>query len=97
MQEVGVVALLRGWDAVAREPAVIPGRLLGTSRASASLVWVQSGAPALIAEGYIGGDVVEGLQRVAILEERVGEGVALLDLRRGVVVQDHVHAGEAGG
>lgn len=29
-------------------------------------------------------------------EERVGQGVALLDLRRGVVVQDHVHAGETG-
>ena len=45
----------------------------------------------------IGDDVVERFERVALGVERVGERVALPDLRRGVVVQDHVHAGEAGG
>ena len=52
-------------------------------------------APALVAERRIGDDVVEGFESVAILEFRVGEGVALDDQRRGVVVQDHVHAGKA--
>jgi hypothetical protein len=85
VQEVGVIALLGGRDAVAGE--TLEG--IGVRR--------ETGAPAFVAEGRIGDDVVEGLQRVALGEERAGEGVALLDLRRGVVVQDHVHAGEAGG
>ena len=85
VQQVGVVALLAGRDAVVLE--ALPGVVLG----------IEAGAPALVAEGRIGDDVVEGLERVAVEEERAGEGVALLDLRRGVVVQDHVHAGEAGG
>ena len=58
---------------------------------------VEAGAPALVAEGRIGDDVVESLEGVAILELGVGERVALHDQRRGVVVQDHVHAGQAGG
>ena len=85
VEEVGVVALLGGRDAVVLE--ALEGVVLG----------IQAGAPAFVAEGRIGDDVVEGLERVAVEEERVGEGVALLDFRRGVVVQDHVHAGEAGG
>ena len=84
VQEVGVVALLAGRDAVVLE--ALPGVVLG----------IEAGAPAFVAEGRIGDDVVEGLERVAVEEERAGQGVALLDLRRGVVVQDHVHAGEAG-
>ena len=58
---------------------------------------VETGAPALVAEGWIGDDVVEGLERVAFGVQRAGERVALLDFRRGIVVQNHVHAGEAGG
>ena len=85
VQEVRVVALLAGRDAVVLE--ALPGVLVGN----------EAGAPAFVAEGRIGDDVVEGLEHAALGEERVGEGVALLDLRRGVVVQDHVHAGEAGG
>ena len=48
-------------------------------------------------KGRIGDDVVEGLERVAVLELGIGQRVALHDERRGVVVQDHVHPGEAGG
>ena len=85
VQQVGVIALLAGRDAVVLE--ALPGVVLG----------IEAGAPAFVAEGRIGDDVVEGLERVAVGVERAGERVALLDLRRGVVVQDHVHAGEAGG
>ena len=48
-------------------------------------------------ERRIGDDVVEGLERVAVLELGIGQRVALHDERGGVVVQDHVHAGEAAG
>ena len=58
---------------------------------------VQAGAPALVAEGRIGDHVVEGLELAGrVGEKRVGQRVALHDERRGVVVQDHVHAGQAG-
>ena len=40
---------------------------------------------------------MEGFEGFAVLEFGVGEGVALDDLGDRVVVQDHVHAGEAGG
>ena len=40
---------------------------------------------------------MEGFEGVAVFKFRVGEGVALDDLGDGVVVRDHVHAGEAGG
>ena len=43
-------------------------------------------------KGGLGDDVVEGLQRVVVLELGVGQRVALQDERGGVVVQDHVHA-----
>ena len=85
VQEVGVIALLAGRDAVVLE--ALPRVVLG----------IEAGAPAFVAEGRIGDDVVEGLERVAVEEERASDGVALLDLRRGVVVQDHVHAREASG
>jgi hypothetical protein len=57
----------------------------------------KAGAPAFVAEGRIGDDVVECPKIVVIGEQWIGDGVALPDLRRGVVVQDHVHAGEASG
>src|ERR1017187_929523 len=41
--------------------------------------------------------LVEGFEGVADLEFGIREGVALLDDGGGGVVQDHVHAGEAGG
>jgi hypothetical protein len=47
-------------------------------------------------EGRIGDDVVEGLEGVAVLEQGIGKRVALLNQRRWVVVQDHVHPREAG-
>ena len=85
VQEVGVVALLGGWNAIGFE--ALEGIVLG----------MEAGGPALVAEGWVGGGVVEGLELVAIEEQRAGEGVALLDLRRGAVVEDHVHAGETDG
>jgi len=38
-----------------------------------------------------------GFERVAVFEQRIDDGVALLDLRRGVVVENHVHARQTGG
>ena len=83
VQQVGVVALLGGRHAEGLEA------LVGVVER------IEAGAPALVAEGRIGDDVVEGLERVAVLELGIGQRVALLDERRRVVVQDHVHAGEA--
>ena len=85
MQKTGVVALFRGWRTEGLEP--LPGIMGG----------VEAGAPALIAGGRIGDDVVEGLEQIAIEEFWTGEGVAGFDDGGGVVVQHHVHAGETGG
>src|SRR5262249_18563124 len=85
VQEVGVITLLAGRDAIVLE--ALPRVVLG----------IQAGAPALVTKGRIGNDVVEGPKRVAVEKERVSEGIALLDLRSGGVVQVHVHTGEASG
>ena len=83
VQQIGVVALLGRRHAEMLEAfKFIVGR-------------VNAGAPALVAERRIGDDVVKGLERAAVLELGIGQRVALLDERRGVVVQDHVHAGES--
>jgi hypothetical protein len=58
---------------------------------------VEAGGPALVGEGRVGDDIVEGLERRVVEKFRAGQGVALLDLGSGVVVQDHIHAGEVGG
>ena len=58
---------------------------------------IEAGAPALVGKRRIGDHVVERLERVAVLELGIGQRVALHDECRGVVVQDHVHAGEAAG
>ena len=83
VQQVGVVALLGRGHAE---------RLEAFKRI---LRRVNAGAPALVAERRIGDDVVEGLERVAVLELGIGERVALHDERSRVVVQDHVHPGES--
>ena len=83
VQEVGVVALLVGGNAKNLEP------LEGVVQQ------IEAGAPTLVAKRRIGDDVIECLERVAVLELGIGQGVALLNEGRGVVVQDHVHAGEA--
>ncbi len=85
VQQVGVVALLGGRRAEGLEA------LVGVVER------IEAGAPALVGKGRIGDDVVEGLERVAVLELGIGQRVALHDQRGGVVVQDHVHAGEAAG
>ena len=56
VQQVGVVALLGGRRAEGLEAVV---RVVER---------VEAGAPALVGEGRIGDDVVEGLERVAVLE-----------------------------
>ena len=48
-------------------------------------------------KGGLATTIIKGLERVAVLELRIGQRVALHDERGGVVVQDHVHAGEAAG
>ena len=86
VQQVGVIALLTGRRAEVLEP------LVGIA------LHIDTVAPAFVAERRIGDDVVEGLESPVLAgEERIGQRVALLDQRRGVVVQDHVHAGEASG
>ena len=83
VQQVGKVALLAGRCAKMFEALV---RIIGGIEAS---------APALVGEGRIGDDVVERLDDIAFLEFWVGQRVALHHKRSRVVVQDHVHAGEA--
>ena len=85
VQQVGVVALLGGRRAEGLEALV------------GIVERIEAGAPALVGERRIGDDVVEGLERVAVLELGIGQRVALHDQRGGVVVQDHVHAREAAG
>src|ERR1035438_9103248 len=85
VEKVGVVTLLGGRDAEVLEAQM--GVVAG----------IDAVAPGLVAEGRIGDYVVEGFDGVAIFELRIGQRVALLDDRRGAAVQDHVHAGEAGG
>src|ERR1051326_3746175 len=85
MQQVSVVALFSWRHAVVFEslPRIVHG--------------VESGGPSLVAERWIRYDVVEGLQCVAVGEERIRKRVALFDVGRGVVVQDHIHPGKRGG
>ncbi len=85
VQEIGVVALFGGRDAV---------RIEAVERV---VVGIESGAPAFVGKGRVGDDVVEGLEGVAVFEEGVGEGVALFDFGFGMVVEDHVHVGQTGG
>jgi hypothetical protein len=66
VQQIGVVALSRGRDAVMLEA------MEGIVRR------IEPGAPALVAERRIGGDVVESLEGVALGEKRSGESVALI-------------------
>ena len=82
VQQIGVVALLAGRRAEGLEAVV------------GIVERIEAGAPALVRERRIGDDVIEGLERVAVLELGIGQRVALHDERRGVVVQDHVHAGQ---
>ena len=85
MEEVGIVALAGGRRAEGFEALIgVVGQ-------------VDAVGPALIAEGRIGDDVVEGFEGVADLEFWIGQRVALLNVRPRVVVEDHVHAGESGG
>jgi hypothetical protein len=51
----------------------------------------------LVGKGRIGDDVVVGAQLLAVLELGRGEGVAVENPGRREVVQDHVHASQAGG
>src|ERR1022692_4811552 len=85
MEEVGIVALAGG------------RRAEGFEALRGVVGQVDAVGPALIAEGRIGDDVVEGFEGVAVLEFGISQGVALRDERRWGVVQDHVHAGESGG
>src|ERR1017187_8357336 len=85
VEEVGIVALAGGRRAEGFEA------LIGVVEE------VDAVGPALIAEGRIGDDVVEGFEGVADLEFWIGQRVALLNVRPRVVVEDHVHAGETGG
>src|SRR5713101_6686398 len=55
---------------------------------------IEAVTPALVRERWIGDDVVEDLERAVFLELRIGQRIALLDERRGVVVQNHVHPGQ---
>src|SRR5882762_6672169 len=80
MQQIRVVTLLARWSAEWLEALV---RIV---------LRIEAGAPALVRKGRIGDDVVEGLERVAILELGIGNCVALHDESGWVVVQNHVHA-----
>src|ERR1039458_6292703 len=82
MEQVRVVALLRRRHAEMLEAVKF---ILG---------WINAGAPAFVAERRIGDNVVKGLERAAVLELGNSQRAALLDERRWIVVQDHVHPRE---
>ena len=87
VQQIGVVALLGGRDAE------------GLESIERIVQRIEAGAPALVGKGWVGDDVVEGLEGLAVffLEEGVRESVPLPNIRCGIAVQDHVHASEAAG
>jgi len=85
VEEVGVIALLAG------------RRAEGFEAVEGVVGDVDAIDPAFVGQGRIGDDIIEGLEGVAGLEFGIGERVALYDEGGGVVVQDHVHAGEAAG
>ena len=85
MEQVGVVAL------PCRRGAEGLEALVGVAER------IEASAPALVRKRRIRHDVVERLERVAVLVPGVGERVALLHECRRVVVQDHVHPGEDAG
>jgi len=85
VQQVGVVALLGGGNA---ETIETPVRIV---------VGGQSRAPPLVRERRIGHHEVENLEAAAVRELGIGQGIALGDERGGVVMQNHVHPGQAGG
>ena len=85
VQEKGVVAVLLRRNAEREAAVQVIGR-------------IEAVAPGFGGEREIGDDEVEGLEAaVGCLEVRAGEGVVLPDLRRGAVVEDHVHPGQRGG
>lgn len=85
MQQVGEVALLGRWRAEMLETLV---RVIER---------VKAGAPAFVDEGGIGNDEVEGLELAVVAGEAwIGQRVALLDFRRRIVMQDHVHPRQSG-
>ena len=85
MQQVGEIALFGGRRAEMLESLV---RIVER---------VEAGAPAFVAEGRIGDHEVEGFELPVVAGEPwVRQRVALLDLCRRVVVQDHVHPRQAG-
>lgn len=59
---------------------------------------VEAGAPVFLTKRDSCDDVIEALELAVLAgEQRVDEGVAVLDKCRRVVVQNHVHACQAGG
>lgn len=89
VEQVGIVALLGRRNAKGLE--ALPG----------VIERVDTRAPAFVGERRIGYHVIENLKALvaglAFAELGVGQGGALLDLRRGVIVEDHVHARQATG
>ena len=80
VQEEGVVAVPGGRDAVLEAPELVVGG-------------VEAVGPRLGREGRVGDGEVEGLEAaVRALEVGRGERVAAVQLRRRVLVQNHVHA-----
>ena len=85
VQQEGVVAILGRRNAVLEAAIQIVGR-------------IEAVAPGLGGKREIGHHEVEGLEAAVRADPmRAGERVALPDLRRRVVVQDHVHLGQGGG
>ena len=84
VEQVGVVALL--------------GRRLAPGEALEGVIRRgEPVRPGLVGERRIGDDIVVGAELLAVLELGRGKRVAREDVGRREVVQDHVHAGQAGG
>ena len=85
VQQIRIVTLLGGWLAI------------GFKALKRVVLRVYAGAPAFVAKGWVGNHVVKGFELVAVFKLGIGQGVTLHNLGGGVVVQDHVHAGQAAG
>ena len=82
MQQKGIVAVLRGRNAVFKAPILV-------------FAGMKAIAPGFGGKRRIGDHEIEGLElAIGLLEERIGERVILHNLGRRAVVEDHVHLGE---
>ena len=92
-------AFERADDMLQKGIVTILGRRHAIAKAAIEIIGgVKAGAPRLHREGHISHHKVKGLElTVGVGVVGRGQRVALPDLRRGVVVQNHIHLGQGRG